>query len=45
VTFFYTPDEPDDADPTGMSEDEYFRLTDALASLGAEDYEFERVTP
>lgn len=37
VTFDYHPDEPDPSDPTGMSEDEHLRLSDALAELGAEN--------
>lgn len=36
VTFDYYPDEPDDTDPTGMSEAEYDQLTDALSALGAD---------
>lgn len=35
VTFTYEPDEPDDDDSSGMSVDEFDRLMDALAQLGA----------
>ena len=35
VTFDYEPDEPDAADDTGMSQDEYERLMMKLDELGA----------
>ncbi|MFL5861163.1 MAG: hypothetical protein ACJ780_10320 [Solirubrobacteraceae bacterium] len=42
VTFTYTPDDPDPADDTGMSADEYLELASGLAELGAEDIECKR---
>lgn len=43
VTFYYEPDEPDDEDETGMSADEYDRVTERLIGLGADNMKFERV--
>src|SRR5215831_15283634 len=42
VTFTYEPDEPED-DPTGMSEDEFQRVFDAVMAIGGEDIKIERV--
>lgn len=42
VTFKYEPDEPDDDDATGVSEDEHNRLMDQLMQLGAEDITIEK---
>lgn len=42
VTFRYTPEEPDPDDSTGMSNDEFDRLMDALMPLGAEDVKVEK---
>lgn len=44
ISFNYEPDEPDDTDRTGMSEEEYLQLTDALMQLGADDITMERET-
>lgn len=41
VTFDYYPDEPDPADHSGMSEDEFLRLHNALAELGADNVKIE----
>lgn len=41
VTFAYVPDEPDASDSTGMSADEYERLSAALIDLGADDLQIE----
>lgn len=35
VTFDYEPQEPDDEDPSGVSEDEYQELMERLMELGA----------
>lgn len=35
VTFDYEPGEPDDENDSGLSEEEYDRLTEALIELGA----------
>jgi hypothetical protein len=43
VSFDYYPDEPDEGDRTGMSEEEYLRLHDKLMGLGADDVTIERV--
>jgi hypothetical protein len=43
ITFNYTPDEPDSTDPTGMSAEEYERLTEILMEQGAGDIRIERV--
>jgi hypothetical protein len=43
ITFMYTPQEPDDASATGMSEDESTRLTQALENLGAYDISMEAI--
>jgi hypothetical protein len=37
VSFDYEPDEPDDTDPTGVSSDEFDRLTDQLMEIGADN--------
>jgi hypothetical protein len=42
-TFTYEPEEPDPDDGTGMSAEEYERVTEALMALGAEDIRVERV--
>jgi hypothetical protein len=42
VTFKYEPDEPDEEHPTGLSEEEYEHLSDALVALGAYDIEIEK---
>ena len=42
VTFDYYPDDPDDSDSTGMSEDEFVELNDKLAQLGADNVTVER---
>jgi hypothetical protein len=40
VSFNYEPDEPDDNDPTGVSEEEHSSLTDKLAmEFGADNIE------
>lgn len=44
VTFKYDPEEPDDGDRTGMSNEEFERLHDSLTELGAEDIEMTKVT-
>lgn len=41
VSFKYEPDEPDPEDGTGMSADEFERLTEQLMALGADDIEIE----
>jgi hypothetical protein len=45
VSFDYYPDEPDPADPTGMSEDEYNALIEKLGALGADGVQIEKVGP
>lgn len=42
VTFKYEPEEPDEGDSTGMSNDEYERLTDQIMVLGGHDVEIEK---
>lgn len=42
VTFTYEPDDPDDDDPTGVSEAEHQELMDHLLALGAEDVEISK---
>lgn len=42
VTFMYEPGEPDADDRTGMSENEYNELTDALMQIGADNIEIEK---
>lgn len=42
ITFIYEPDEPDDDDATGLSEDEYGRVMDAIMALGGTDIQFEK---
>ncbi len=42
ITFVYEPDEPDEDDATGMSEDEYTRVTDAVMQLGGCDIQCEK---
>jgi len=42
VTFLYEPDEPDEADRSGMSEEEFIQLFDQIAALGGYDIEVER---
>lgn len=37
VTFTYDPEEPDEQDPTGMSEDEYIKLSEEIAQAGGYD--------
>ena len=37
VTFEYEPMDPDDDDPTGISEEEYNDLCEKLMILGADD--------
>lgn len=44
VTFVFEPEDPDENDPTGLSEDEFNELTDGLASeYGAENIIVEAV--
>jgi hypothetical protein len=42
VKFSYEPEDPDDDDRTGMSEEEYSDFTEKLMALGAEDIEIEK---
>lgn len=42
VSFTYTPDDPDDDDPTGLSEEEHQKVFDTLMHLGAEDISIEK---
>jgi hypothetical protein len=43
VSFDYQPDEGDPDDATGLTADEHLELSQALAALGAENIEMERV--
>jgi hypothetical protein len=43
VTFEYEPEEPDEGDRSGMSEEEFMRLMDDLMALGANDIEIEKI--
>jgi hypothetical protein len=44
VSFTYTPDDPDDDDPTGVSSAEYETVTDQLMQqFGAENIEFAKI--
>lgn len=42
VSFVYEPDEPDEADSTGVSSDEYELVTGKLMEMGAENIQFEK---
>jgi hypothetical protein len=44
VTFIYEPDEPDEDDPTGISSEEFERLHEQLAFLGAYDIKVEKIS-
>lgn len=44
ISFNYEPDEPDEDDSTGMSLEEYERVTEHLmSSVGAESIQVEKV--
>lgn len=43
VEFTYTPEDPDENDSTGMSNEEYDELMDSLMPLGAEDIKVVKV--
>lgn len=42
VSFDYEPDEPDDDDRSGMSEEEFQRVMDACMALGGHDIQIEK---
>ena len=43
VSFVYEPDEPDEDDDTGVSNEEFEKISDALMMFGAEDVKFEKI--
>lgn len=44
VTFLYTPDDPDEEDSTGVSNEEFERVHDRLSmEFGAEDIQIEKI--